>query len=89
MSLKFKKGRAVDFAYHAIPILYTGIKHPTNAAKELVLIDDLGKHSVAAYRNMKTDKVGIHFLIKNIEGGFVFKDKKILFKKLKSGGWVI
>lgn len=34
MSLKFQKNRSVPFAYHAVPMYYTGIHHPENKDKE-------------------------------------------------------
>lgn len=90
MSRKFYKNRSVDFAYHAVPLFYSGIMHSNNKGKELVLIDDYGKHYVAAYRNNFTNKVGIHFLVKKVikknKYGFIFKDK---FYSLKTrSGWV-
>lgn len=79
MSRKFEKGRAVDYTYTKIPLAYPGIKHATHPDKELVLMDQMGKHYVAAYRNMKLNKVGITFLLKaemrNGKPGFIFKDK--------------
>lgn len=85
MSQKFGKDRSVDFGYHAIPLKYTGIINPKNSDKELVLMDYFGKHYSAAWRNNKTNKVGITFLLRTIEGGFVFKDKEYLHKDSGKG----
>ena len=87
MSNKFGKDRSVSSSYAKIPLYYTGIKHANNADKELVLMDDLGKHYSACYRNKELCKVGIEFLLKKIEGGFEFKGKAYKFKG--SYGWVI
>lgn len=90
MSLKFQKNRSVPFAYHAVPMYYTGIIHPTNKDKELIIVDFLGKHCIAAWRNNKRNMVGIHFLLKEEQRkgkfGFIFKDKFIPFNK--RSGWV-
>lgn len=85
MSQKFGKGRSVEIAYMSVPLKYTSIKHANNSDKELVLIDDFGKHYVAAYRNNKTCKIGIHFLLKRTENGFIFKGKEY---KHNGSGWV-
>lgn len=90
MSRKFDKNRSVDYKYHEIPLKYTGIRHPNNNNKELVLVDDYGKHYIAAYRNEKTNKVGIHFLLKKViskgKYGFIFKDK--FYSVKDKSGWV-
>jgi hypothetical protein len=39
MSLKFGKNREVSVQYAKIPLYYTGISHPNNRDKELVLMD--------------------------------------------------
>lgn len=79
MSYKFGKNHSVDRSYLSVPMYYTGIKHTANKDKELVLIDDMGKHYIAAYRNNELCKVGITFLLKkeykNNTYGFIFKDK--------------
>ncbi|MDR2835867.1 MAG: hypothetical protein LBV69_06700 [Bacteroidales bacterium] len=89
MSKKFEKNRSVSFSYFAIPLYYTGIKHPNNNDKELVLIDDYSRHYLAAYRNNSLCKVGIHFILKkemeNGKSGFIFKGK---FFQLRKYGWV-
>ena len=76
MSLKFEKDREVSFGYAKIPMYYTGIKHPNNKDKELVLMDSFGKHYSACWRNMTTSKTGIEFLLKSTDKGFIFKDKE-------------
>jgi hypothetical protein len=90
MSRKFNSDRSVEFAYHAVPLYYTSIKHANNNDKELVLIDDFKTHFIAAYRNMKLNKVGIHFVlkkeIKNGNSGFLFKGK--FYSLRKKHGWV-
>lgn len=75
MSLKFGKDRAVSFGYAMVPLFYTGIKHPHNKNKELVLMDYMGGKFTACWRNNKLHKVGIEFLVKAVDNGFVFKDK--------------
>jgi hypothetical protein len=89
MSLKFEKGRSVDYRYHAIPLQYTGIKHPNDAKKELVLIDDYKTQWLAAYRSDKTNRVGRTFMLKkgtkNGKRGFYHRGK---FIDLSKSGWV-
>lgn len=75
MSKKFKKHRSVTRAYAKIPLYYTGIIHPNNSDKELVLMDRLGSNYTACWRNNSTDKVGIEFLVRSVDYGFIFKDK--------------
>ena len=88
MSIKFEKDRAVDRSYEKVPLKYTGIHRQDNKDKELVLMDDYGKHYSAAWRNNKLCKIGIKFLLKKTEEGFIFKDKE--YKHKDSGcGWVI
>ncbi len=92
MSLKFQKDRSVEYWYTMIPIYYTGIRHSTRNS-ELVLMDDYGKHYVAAYRSNNTSKVGRTFLLKKErrgkKAGFMFKDKFRSFSmKHPSSGWV-
>jgi len=91
MSKKFETNRSVPVNYFVMPLYYTGIEHPNNKDKELVLIDDYCNHYVAAYRNNRLCKVGIHFLLKkeqkNGKCGFVFKGKFYGFKKRRYG-WV-
>lgn len=91
MAKKFHKNRSVQFAYHAVPIYYTGIIHPNNKDRELVLVDDYGQHFMAAWRNNKLCRVGRHFVLKkeiqNKKVGFVHKDKFIALRK--RGGWVL
>jgi hypothetical protein len=77
MSKKFDKNRSVSTAYIKIPMYYTGIKHPTNKNKELVLMDRIGKNYSACWRNNKKNTVGIEFLILATKTGFIFKDKEI------------
>jgi hypothetical protein len=86
MSHKFGKDREVSVSYAKIPLYYTGIKHPHQKHKELVLLDDFGKHYSACYRNNDLCKLGIEFLLRKIKGGFVFKDKEYKFNG--SSGWV-
>lgn len=83
MSLKFSKNREVDEGYCKMPMYYTGIIHPNNKNKELVIMDQIGKNYSAAWRNNDLNKIGIEFLLPVVKGGFLFKDKKILFKSLK------
>lgn len=83
MSLKFEKNRGVPHGYAKIPLFYTGIKSPSNKNKELVIMDRIGKNYTAAWRNNKLSKIGIEFLIPVIEGGFLFKGKKVLLKNCK------
>ena len=78
MSRKFEKNRSVSDGYCKIPLYYTGIKHPENKNKELVLMDQIGKNYSAAWRNNKRCSIGIQFLLPIIDGGFIFKDKRIL-----------
>lgn len=89
MSKKFDKNRSVDYRYLACPLKYTNIFHPNNHNKELVLLDQLGKSYTAAWRNDKTNKIGITFLLKidkvNGKNGFWFKDK---FYSHNRSGWV-
>lgn len=85
MSLKFEKNRSVSIAYSCAPLKYTGIISSKNKDKELVLIDDFGKHYVAAWRNNKVNKVGRTFLLKKTNNGFILKDKE--YKQTHSG-WV-
>ena len=75
MSLKFEKDRSVSFGYVKIPMFYTGLIHPNNKNKELVLMDRLGGNYTACWRNNKLCKVGIEFLVKAVDDGFIFKDK--------------
>ena len=75
MSLKFGKNREVTTGYAKIPLYYTGVKHPNNKNKELVLMDRLGDNYTACWRNNELCKVGIEFLVKAVDGGFIFKDK--------------
>jgi hypothetical protein len=82
MSKKFNKDRSVSVAYAKIPLYYTGIIHPNNINKELVLMDRLGKNYTACWRNNTTSKTGIEFLIQAIDGGFIFKDKIYKFNKI-------
>jgi hypothetical protein len=84
MSQKFKKDREVTVSYSKIPLFYTGIKHPNNHRKELVLMDRFGDNYSACWRNNKTGKLGIEFLVPATQGGFIFKDKK---RKLGSRVW--
>ena len=85
MSKKFEKDRSVYYGYQHVPLRYTGIYHSKNPKKELVLVDDYGKHYIAAYRNKDTCRVGITFLLKKTDKGFIFKDKEY---KNGRGGWV-
>lgn len=76
MSLKFGKDREVSHGYAKVPMYYTGIKHPNNNNKELVLMDRMGDNYTACWRNNATCKTGIEFLVLAIDGGFIFKDKE-------------
>lgn len=79
MSLKFDKNRSVHPLYLSVPLTYTRIKHPQNLAKELVLVDWVGRNYVAAWRNEDRCNIGLTFLVKaesrNGKPGFIFKDK--------------
>lgn len=75
MSLKFGKNREVSIGYAKIPLYYTGLKHPNNKNKELVLMDRLGDNYTACWRNNHLNKTGIEFLVKAINNGFIFKNK--------------
>ena len=75
MSLKFSKNREVTTGYAKIPLYYTGVKHPNNNNKELVLMDRMGDNYTACWRNNELCTVGIEFLVKAVHGGFIFKDK--------------
>ena len=88
MSHKFDKNRSVSFSYCKIPLIYTGIFHPNNKSKELVLMDRVGKkHYTACWRNNERSAIGIEFLLTAIPGGFIFKDKEIKFSQI-GNGWV-
>jgi hypothetical protein len=80
MSLKFEKNRSVSTSYINVPMYYTRIEHPNNKNKELVIIDRLGENYLACWRNGKTCKMGIRFLVKATKNGFMFKNKE---RKLK------
>ena len=82
MSKKFDKNRSVSMGYCKIPMYYTGINHPNNNDKELVIMDRLGKNYTACWRNEKLCKVGIEFLLSATEKGFIFKDKEISLKSV-------
>ena len=90
MSLKFEKGRSVNWKYLHIPMMYCGEVPNTNKNKNFVLIDDLGKHYVASWRNCDTCRTGMTFLVKKVfkkgKFGFEYKGK---FYKLGNTGWVI
>ena len=83
MSYKFDKNRSVSRGYCKIPMYYTGIKNPKNNNKELVIMDRLGKSYTACWRNHETCRVGIEFLLKATEEGFIFKDKEISLNSVK------
>lgn len=76
MSFKFGKNREVSAAYATIPLYYTGITHPNNHHKELVLIDRIGGNYTACWRNNHLYKVGITFLLQATENGFMFRGKE-------------
>ena len=76
MSLKFSKSREVSFGSAKCPLYYTGIKHPNNKDKELVLMDKLGDSYSACWRNNNLCNVGMEFLVKATDKGFLFKDKE-------------
>lgn len=86
MSKKFYKNRNVEFGYVHVPLKYTFIKHRNKPHCELVLVDDLGTHYVAAYRNMKRGRCGPTFLLKKTKKGFIFRGRKV---KHRRGGWVL
>lgn len=73
--MKFNKNREVSVGYCKIPLYYTGIIHPNNKDKELVLMERLGNNYSACWRNNILNKTGIEFLVKVVNGGFVYKDK--------------
>ncbi len=87
MSNKFEDNRSVDERYLKIPLRYTGILNPSNNNRELILIDFLGDNYLAAYRNHHTGRIGRTFLLKAIENGFIFKDKKYKFNGNKGLVW--
>ena len=90
MSLKFGKNREVTTGYAFIPIFYTGIKHPHNKNKELVLMDKIGKYYTACWKNMENNRCGIQFLVKAIDA-YYQKDARFIYKdkvhKLGSMVW--
>jgi len=99
MSLKFEKCRSVDFRYHAVPLNYTGVTHPSNKQRELVLLDWYPKGTenkpqggtfLCAWKNHNTGKVGRQFLCKEVlkdnKRYFEFKDK--LYDISTKNGWV-
>lgn len=75
MSLKFGKNREVTTGYCKIPLYYTGLIHPKNKDKELVIMDRLGDNYTVCWKNNRLCKTGIEFLVRAVEGGFYFKDK--------------
>jgi len=80
MSKKFDKDRSVSVSYAKVPLYYTNIKHPENKHKELILMDRIGNSYTACWRNNKTDKVGMEFIVKATANGFLFKDKEYKIK---------
>lgn len=88
MSHKFDKNRSVSEGYCKIPMYYTPIFHPDNKNKQLVIMDQMGKSYIAAWRNNIRDSIGPTFKIKidTKNGGFIFKDKKY---SLKQCNWVL
>lgn len=81
--MKFKKDKEVTSSWFMVPSFYTGIIHPNNTNKELVLMEYFGKHWSACWRNNKTNKVGIYFIVKADKNGFTFKDKKYSYINCK------
>lgn len=79
MSQKFGKNREVSVGYCKVPMYYTGIKHPANSDKELVLMDAMGHKYTACWRNNRLCKVGIEFLVEATKNGFIFKGKEFSF----------
>lgn len=84
---KFGKDRSVDSGWEKIPFYYTGIKHPTNKDKELVVKEFFGKNVEVCWRNNKLYKMGIGQLVPRVKGEFIFKGKVIKFRK--RGGYVL
>ena len=74
MSKKFHDDRSVTSTYAKTPMYYTGILHPSNKNKELVIMDRFGKSYTACWRNNHLCKVGIEFLLKATKQGFIYKD---------------
>lgn len=84
MSKKFGKDRSVSVAYAKIPLYYTEIIHPQKKQKKLVLMDKIGSnHYTACWRNERTCRTGIEFLVKATNDGFIFKNKEYKLKNLK------
>lgn len=82
---KFGKDRSVDFSWEKVPMVYTGIKHPTNPDKELVIKEFFGSKVEVCWRNIRLTKMGIGKLVPRTERGFIFKGKEIEIR----GGRVI
>lgn len=82
---KFGKDRSVDFSWEKIPMVYTGIIHPNNTNKELVIKEFFGSKVEICWRNNKLSKMGIGKLVSRTEKGFLYKGKEII---LTSSGWV-
>lgn len=82
---KFGKDRSVDFSWDKIPMLYTGIKHPQNKDKELVVKEFFGSKVEICWRNNKLSKMGIGKLVPRTERGFLYKGKEV---KFRAYGWV-
>jgi hypothetical protein len=82
---KFGKDRSVDSSWEQIPMCYTGIKHPNNPNKELVIKEFFGDKLEIAWRNMKLCKMGIGKLVPRTKKGFLYKGKEFKFTR---SGWV-
>ena len=83
---KFGKNRSVDFSWEKIPMCYTGIKHPQNPDKELIIKEFFGNSVEIAWRNNKLSKIGIGKLVPKTKKGFLYKGKEIKFTK---DGWTL
>jgi len=85
---KFQKNRSVSEGYFMIPLRYLDIYHPQNRNKELCLMESLGRGTYSAcWRNNKTNKVGIYFLVQIKNHHIIFKGKSINLLKVRKG-WV-
>lgn len=82
---KFEKDRGVSIAWEKIPMLYTGIKHPHNPDKELVIKQFFGDKVEICWRNNRLSKMGIGKLVQKTQDGFMYKGKEIKYGK---NGWV-
>lgn len=82
---KFGKDRSVDLSWEKVPMQYTGIRHPQNKDKELVIKEFLGDKAEVCWRNNRLSKMGIGQLVPLTKEGFLFRGKEV---KFKNGNWV-